>query len=150
MELHHLSWKYAIIHTHPFTALQLIDILLSKEVGRSACTECACVHAQSFSSVWLFVTPWTVAFQGPLSMGLSQQEYWSGCHFLLQRNFFTQGSNQCLLRLLHWQSDSFTTEPRLALNSVQLNSKVYLMHYNSPTLHKLFLPQSIRGFLGKT
>ena len=70
--------------------------------------------------------------------------------FLLQRNFFTQGSHQCLLRLLHWQADSFTTEPRLALNSVQLNSKVYLMHYNSPTLHKLFLPQSIRGVLGKT
>ena len=25
-----------------------------------------------------FVTPWTVAFQAPLSMGFSRQEYWSG------------------------------------------------------------------------
>ena len=25
----------------------------------------------------LFVTPWTVAHQTPLSMGLSRQEYWS-------------------------------------------------------------------------
>ena len=26
----------------------------------------------------LFVTPWTVAGQTPLSMGFSRQEYWSG------------------------------------------------------------------------
>ena len=31
-----------------------------------------------FSRVWLFATSWTVACQGPLSMGFSQQEYWSG------------------------------------------------------------------------
>ena len=30
------------------------------------------------SSVWLFVTPWTVARQAPLSLGFSRQEYWSG------------------------------------------------------------------------
>ena len=30
------------------------------------------------SCVRLFVTPWTVAYQGPLSMGFSRQEYWSG------------------------------------------------------------------------
>ena len=28
--------------------------------------------------VRLFVTPWTVACQAPLSMGFSRQEYWSG------------------------------------------------------------------------
>ena len=31
-----------------------------------------------FSCVRLFVTPWTVARQTPLSMGFSQKEYWSG------------------------------------------------------------------------
>ena len=30
------------------------------------------------SHVQLFVTPWTVACQAPLSMGFSRQEYWSG------------------------------------------------------------------------
>ena len=30
------------------------------------------------SRVWLFVVPWTVAPQVPLSMGFSRQEYWSG------------------------------------------------------------------------
>ena len=32
-------------------------------------------------SVWLFVTPWTIAHQAPLSMGFSRQEYWSGLPF---------------------------------------------------------------------
>ena len=31
-----------------------------------------------FSRVRLFATPWTVAWQAPLSMGFSRQEYWSG------------------------------------------------------------------------
>ena len=34
--------------------------------------------AKSLSCVRLFVTPWTVAPQAPLSMGFSRQEYWSG------------------------------------------------------------------------
>ena len=38
-----------------------------------------CVRVLShFSLVWLFVTLWTVAYQAPLSMGFSRQEYWSG------------------------------------------------------------------------
>ena len=31
--------------------------------------------------VRLLVTPWTVAYQAPLSMGFSRQEYWSGVPF---------------------------------------------------------------------
>ena len=38
---------------------------------------CVCV----LSLVWLFVTPWTVAHQAPLSMRLPKQEYWSGLTF---------------------------------------------------------------------
>ena len=37
-----------------------------------------CVYVKSFSRVWLFATPWTVAYQAPPSMGFSRQEYWSG------------------------------------------------------------------------
>ena len=33
------------------------------------------------SVVFDSATPWTVACQAPLSMGLSQQEYWSGLSF---------------------------------------------------------------------
>ena len=30
---------------------------------------------------WPFVTPWTVAYQAPPSVGFSRQEYWSGVPF---------------------------------------------------------------------
>ena len=46
---------------------------------------------KSLSCVRLFATPWTIAYQAPLSMGFSRQEYRSGCHFLLQGIFPTQG-----------------------------------------------------------
>ena len=36
------------------------------------------VKVKSFSCVRLLATPWTAAFQAPLSMGFSRQEYWSG------------------------------------------------------------------------
>ena len=50
-----------------------------------------CVSAQSLSRVHLFVTPWTVAHQAPLSMGLSQQEYWSGLSFPPSRDLPNPG-----------------------------------------------------------
>ena len=31
--------------------------------------------------VQFFMTPWTVAYQAPPSMGFSRQEYWSGLPF---------------------------------------------------------------------
>ena len=42
---------------------------------------CARVCAQLLSQVQLFATPWTVARQAPLSMGLSRQECWSRLPF---------------------------------------------------------------------
>ena len=36
------------------------------------------VKVKLLSLVWLFMTPWTAAYQAPLSMGFSRQEYWSG------------------------------------------------------------------------
>ena len=36
------------------------------------------VTVKSLSCVRLLVTPWTAAYQAPLSMGFSRQEYWSG------------------------------------------------------------------------
>ena len=53
---------------------------------------CTCVLGH-FSRVPLFVTPWTVAYQAPLSMGFPR--------LLLQGVFLTQGSNPRLLQLLH-------------------------------------------------
>ena len=39
------------------------------------------MKVKSLSRVRLFVTPWTVAYQAPLSMGFSRQECWSGLPF---------------------------------------------------------------------
>ena len=36
------------------------------------------VKGKSLSRVRLLATPWTTAYQAPLSMGFSRQEYWSG------------------------------------------------------------------------
>ena len=42
---------------------------------------CACCAVSRSSQVRLFVTPWTIARQAPLSMGFPRQEYWSGLSF---------------------------------------------------------------------
>ena len=36
---------------------------------------------KSLSHVQLFVTPWTVAYQVPPSVGFSREKYWSGLPF---------------------------------------------------------------------
>ena len=40
-----------------------------------------CMHTSVLSQVQCFVTLWTVACQAFLSLGFSQQEYWSGLPF---------------------------------------------------------------------
>ena len=49
------------------------------------------VKVKSLSRVQLLATPWTAAYQAPQSMEFPRQEYWSGCHSLLQGIFLTQG-----------------------------------------------------------
>ena len=49
----------------------------------------------TLSHLQLFVTPWPVAHQAPLSMEFSRQEYWSGLPFPSPGD------------LLRWQADSF-------------------------------------------
>ena len=39
------------------------------------------LKVKSLSCVQLFVTPWTVAYQAPRSIGFSRQEYWNELPF---------------------------------------------------------------------
>ena len=55
------------------------------------------LKCELLSRVRLFMTPWTIACQAPLSMGFSRQDTGVGYHFLLQGIFLTQGSNPGLL-----------------------------------------------------
>ena len=66
------------------------------------CRDALCV----LSHVWLFVTPWTVACQTPLSMGFSRQEYRSGMPFLIPVDLPDRGWNIHLLHLPHCQAGS--------------------------------------------
>ena len=61
------------------------------------------VCAKLLSHVQLFVTPWTVACQVPLSMGFSRREYCCGLPFPSPGIFPTQGLNPYLLGLLHYR-----------------------------------------------
>ena len=51
-------------------------------------------------------TPWTVAQQAPLAMGVSRQEYRSGLPFPSPGDLPDPGIEEHLLCLLHWQEDS--------------------------------------------
>ena len=61
--------------------------------------------------VRLFVTPWSVAHQAPLSMGFSRQEYWSGLPFPSPGDLPDPGIEPSLLCLRHWQMDSLPRAP---------------------------------------
>ena len=54
---------------------------------------CVCVFVHSLSCVWIFATPWTVAFQTPPSMEFFRQEYWSGLLFLPSGFIYIQRPN---------------------------------------------------------
>ena len=76
-------------------------------------------------SLW----PHRLAPQTPCPWDFRGKNTGWGCHFLLQGIFPTQGSNQHLLRLLHWQANSyllshrkrfsFTTRSTVLFNQVE-------------------------------
>ena len=60
------------------------------------------------SRVWLFVTLQTAAFQAPLSLGFSKQEYWSGLPYPLPEDLPKPGMESESPALADM---FFTTEP---------------------------------------
>ena len=82
------------------------------------------------------VTPWTVAHQAPLSMEFSRQEYQSGCLFLLQGIFLTQGSNPDLLHcrwiLYHLSHQEALTNGKdnINISVVKTSSSVSMVKVN--------------------
>ena len=66
------------------------------------------VKVNSLSCVRLFATPWTVAYQAPLSMGFSRPEYWSGLPFPSPGDLPNTGIQ---LQFPSLQADSLLSEP---------------------------------------
>ena len=104
---------------------------------------CVCMSAQSLSRVQLFATPWTVAFQAPLSMGFPRQEYWSGLPFLSPGDLPNPGIKPVSPALA---SGFFTTEPPGKPTFHSLSRRMFnLLHYSdhSPTLSFVVLCLSL-------
>ena len=66
------------------------------------------VCVKSLSVVRLFATPWTVAYQGPPSMGFSRQECWSGLPFPSPGDLADPGIEPGSPA---FQADALTSEP---------------------------------------
>ena len=66
---------------------------------------CCCLVTKVYLTL---ETPWTVAFQGPLTMGFSRQEYWSGLPLPSPGDLPKPGIEPTSLALA---DGFFTTEP---------------------------------------
>ena len=98
-----------------FHILWLIQTLLFTLY--STCTQWKW-NCQSLSRIQLFVTPWTVAWQVPLSMAFFRQEYWSGLPCPPPRNLPNQGIKLGSPAL---QADSLPSEPPGKLHMYTIN-----------------------------
>ena len=88
-----------------------------------------------FSHVQLFATPWIVAYQVPLSMGFSRQEYWNGLPFPPPGDLPDPGIDPATPA---WQEDSLLLEP-LGKPTTLRQLKFYLEVF--PTKSVCFYPK---------
>ena len=87
----------------------------------------------------LFGTPWTVAHQTTLSMGVLRQEYWSGLPFPSPGNLPDPGIEP---RSLTLRADSLPSEPPLKPTKVKWALRVE----HSSNRFSVFMKQNIREF----
>ena len=78
-------------------------------------------------------TPWTIAYQAPLSMGFFRQEYWSGLPFPSPGDLPDPGIESASLVLA---GGFFTIEP--PGKPMKLDNKGSLYYYLSLYLFKIF------------
>ena len=114
------------------------------------------VKVKSLSRVWLFTTPWTVAYQASPSMGFSRQEYWSGLlcwivspflPFLTYQAYllpmYTWKYHNCLFSVLSlWASPSM--HPYSFLSSSPPSLCLSCIHYTD-TYRTLILARVVRN-----
>ena len=103
---------------------------------------CMCVC--SFSHVRLFVTSWTVAFQIPLSMGFSRQEYCIELPCPPPRDLPNLEMEAKSLHLLHWQADSLPLSHWEALSWLTLQLIcIFSKHWKNTGVGSLALLQGV-------
>ena len=97
--------------------------------------------AKSLQS-YLTVTPWTVAWQAPLSMKFSRQEYWSWVAYSSSKgSSWPRDQMLSLTSLLHYQAGSLSLHYQ---RSPCIHVFIYSIYFNLK--HKqIFIYQSFRG-----
>ena len=94
-----------------------------------------CVHVQSLSHVWLFVTPWPVTCQAPFPMGFPRQEYWSGLPF--SGDLLNPGMEPMSPASPTLVGGFFTTEPPEQPQALWLRAKLWLKSEFSSVIEEL-------------
>ena len=99
---------------------------------------CVCAPLSCFSYVQLFVMPWTVAHQAPLSLGFSRQEYWSGLPFPSPGALPDPGIKPASPSSPALAGRFFTTSATLLLGEAHWLKPPILARHHSNYLHELF------------
>ena len=76
-----------------------------------------------FSHVQLFVMPWIVTHQAPLSTGFSKQENWSGLLCCPPGDLLDPEIKPTYLTLLHWKAGSLTLAQLCGLSAKKMNTQ---------------------------
>ena len=97
------------------------------------------VKVKSLSCVRLLATPWTAAYQTPLSMGFSRQEYWSGLPMPSPLYFTKKNLNWLLSQSSSWIGHVLLSSwPLLLFFSVLIPQLPFLIFFSpNPYLSSL-------------
>ena len=97
-----------------------------------------CVQAQLLSHIWLFETPWIEAWQAPLSMEFSRQEYWIRMPFPTPGGLLDPGIELMSPESVSLIGRFFTTEasgqPPMQLHSMKITSIDLLRLTSTPQI----------------
>ena len=103
-----LPFKGCIYVAPQFAKPSLLTVSLGHSDRQPCKVDRRSEEVKSLSRVRLFVTPWTVACQAPLSMGFSRQEYWSGLPFPSPEDLPNPGTEPASPA---FQADALSSEP---------------------------------------
>ena len=107
MAFDHHIWYWSSIWS-PYMRHDVRRKILDGELKHLCACACMLHH---FSHVWLSGTPWTQPIMLLCLWDSSGKNTGVGCHALLHGIFLSQGSNPCLLCLLHWQESCLPLTP---------------------------------------